>query len=51
MTRVTHFDLDLHQIDVKTTFLNGYIDKKFICKIFYSQLFKFYDLQIKEIHL
>jgi hypothetical protein len=23
MTLVAHFDLELHQIDVKTTFLNG----------------------------
>ena len=27
MALVTHFDLNLHQMDVKTTFLNGDIDE------------------------
>ena len=27
MTLVAHFDLDLHQMDVKTTILNGDIEK------------------------
>jgi Reverse transcriptase (RNA-dependent DNA polymerase) len=27
MTLVAHFDLDLHQMDVKTAFLNGNIDE------------------------
>jgi len=27
MTLVAHFDLDLHQMDIKTTFLNGDIDE------------------------
>ncbi|RDY08243.1 hypothetical protein CR513_07554, partial [Mucuna pruriens] len=27
MTLVAHFDLELHQMDVKTVFLNGDIDK------------------------
>ena len=28
MALVAHFDLELHQMDVKTTFLNGNIDEK-----------------------
>ena len=27
MTLVTHYDLELHQMDVKTTFLNGDLEK------------------------
>ena len=27
MALVTHYDLELHKMDVKTTFLNGNIDK------------------------
>ena len=27
MALVAHFDLELHQMDVKTTFLNGNIDE------------------------
>ena len=30
MALVAHFDLELHQMDVKTSFLNGNIDKTFI---------------------
>ncbi|KAL9257791.1 Retrovirus-related Pol polyprotein from transposon TNT 1-94-like protein [Drosera capensis] len=59
MALVTHFDLELHQMDVKTTFLNGDIEetiymqqpenfvsgdpKKMVCK-----LKKFIYGQIKE---
>ncbi|RYA56308.1 hypothetical protein DD599_26165, partial [Enterobacter cloacae complex sp. CH23B] len=27
MTLVVHYDLELHQIDVKTAFLNGYLEE------------------------
>ena len=37
MTLVAHFDLELHHMDVKTTFLNGNIDET----IFMIQLEKF----------
>ena len=32
MTLVAHFDLELHQMDVKTTFLNGEIDETIYMK-------------------
>ena len=30
MALIAYFDLELHHIDVKTTFFNGNIDEKFI---------------------
>ena len=32
MALVTHFDLELHQMDVKTTFLNGNLDEEIYMK-------------------
>ena len=32
LTLVAHFDLDLQQIDVKTTFLNGNLEEEFYMK-------------------
>ena len=29
MTILAHFDLELHQMDVRTTFLNGYLAENF----------------------
>ena len=34
MTLVAHFDFDLHQIDVKTTFLNGNLEEEVYMKQF-----------------
>ena len=32
MTLVAHFDFDLHEMDVKTTFLNGNLEKEVYMK-------------------
>jgi len=53
MALVAHFDLELHQIDIKMTFLNGDIDETIYIvqpENFVSGNSK-YGLQIKEIHL
>ena len=53
MTLVTHYDLELHQMDVKTTFLNGDIEET----IYMVQLENFESkestsgIQIKKIHI
>lgn len=31
MVFVAHYDLELHQINVKKTFLNGALNKEYIC--------------------
>ncbi|RDY08209.1 hypothetical protein CR513_07575, partial [Mucuna pruriens] len=47
MTLVTHFDLELHQMDVKIAFLNSDIDEM----IYMVQPEKFVSNDFKEIHL
>ena len=53
MTLVTHYDLELHQMDVKTTLLNGDIEEI----IYMVQLENFESkestsgIQIKKIHI
>ena len=53
MALVAHFDLELHQMDIKTTFLNGDIDETIYGaarKLCVGRC-KTNDLQITEIHL
>ena len=54
MALVAYFDLELHQMDVKTTFLNGHLHKE----IYMQQLEGFKEngkehlgVHVKEIHL
>ena len=32
MALITHFDFELHQMDVKTTFLNGHLEEEVYMK-------------------
>ena len=53
MALIAHFDLELHQMDVKTVFLNGDIDETIymVHPENYVWTPKKYGLQIKEIYL
>ena len=51
MALVVHFDLKLHQMDVKTAFLNGDIDLYGATRKFCVRRYKEDGLQVKEIHL
>ena len=44
MALVAHFDLELYQMDVKTSFLNGSIEEKNL----YGESFIIFGLQIKK---
>ena len=47
----THFDLELHHMDVKTVFFNGDIDEMIYMVHPENCGYKANGLQIKEIHL
>ena len=54
MALVAHFDLELHQMDVKTAFLNGNIEETIYnaeTKKLCVRRPKVYGLQTQEIHL
>ena len=54
MALVAHFDLELHQMDVKTTFLNGDIDETIYMmqpENFCFGRYKEDGFQVKEIYL
>ena len=54
MTLVAHYDLELHQMDVKTTFLNGDLKENVYMaqpKRFYCGRKRTHRMPLEEIHL
>jgi hypothetical protein len=53
MAPVTHYDLELHQMDFKTTFLNGELEENVFMaqrKGFIVRGKKKYEMPLKEVH-
>ena len=54
MALVAHYDLELHQMDVKTVFLNGDLEENIYIaqlKCFFVEGKRMYGMPPKEIHL